>query len=85
MEDITRALEVFKGAPAILEGFVDFAFEASVVAARGHGRIFLPPMTRRSNLHENHIPRRSTVLGRADQGAKSEQAKAIVMEIAGRA
>ena len=38
--DETRcsAFESFKAAPAILEGFVDFAFEASVVAARGAGR-----------------------------------------------
>jgi 5-(carboxyamino)imidazole ribonucleotide synthase len=48
------------GVPAILERFVDFAFEASVVAARGRDGAFVaydPP----KNEHENHILRRSTV------------------------
>ncbi|HXJ02197.1 MAG TPA: 5-(carboxyamino)imidazole ribonucleotide synthase [Micropepsaceae bacterium] len=48
------------GVPAILEKFVDFAFEASIVAARGRDGAFAafdPPM----NEHENHILRRSTV------------------------
>ena len=46
--------------PAILESFVDFAFEASVVAARGRDGAFAaydPP----HNEHEHHILRRSTV------------------------
>ena len=34
-EEAAKAFESFKGAPAILEGFVDFSYEASVVAARG--------------------------------------------------
>ncbi len=45
---------------AILENFVDFAFEASVVAARARDGAFAaydPPQ----NEHENHILRRSTV------------------------
>ena len=47
-------------APCILEQFVDFSFEASVVAARardGSFAAFDPP----KNEHENHILRRSTV------------------------
>jgi 5-(carboxyamino)imidazole ribonucleotide synthase len=46
--------------PCILEKFVDFAFEASVVAARARDGSFAaydPP----KNEHENHILRRSTV------------------------
>ena len=46
--------------PCILETFVDFAFEASVVGARGRDGSFAaydPP----KNEHENHILRRSTV------------------------
>jgi 5-(carboxyamino)imidazole ribonucleotide synthase len=46
--------------PAILEKFVDFAFEASIVAARGRDGAYAaydPP----KNEHENHILRRSTV------------------------
>ena len=74
------AFERFKGAPAILEGFVDFAFEASVVAARGADGAFAaydPP----ENAHENHILRRSTVPGRLTR-AQSDEAKAIAREIA---
>ena len=70
----------FKGAPAILEGFVDFAFEASVVAARGADGSFAaydPP----ENLHENHILRRSIVPGRLTP-AQSDAAKAIAKKIA---
>jgi 5-(carboxyamino)imidazole ribonucleotide synthase len=47
-------------APSILEAFVDFAFEASVIAARGADggfAVYDPPR----NMHEHHILRRSTV------------------------
>ena len=70
----------FKNAPAILEGFVDFAFEASVIAARGADGAFAaydPP----ENDHENHILRRSTVPGRLTK-AQSDEAKAIAGKIA---
>ncbi len=79
-DDAARALLQFKGAPAILEGFVDFAFEASVVAARGAGGEFAaydPP----ENIHENHILRRSIVPGRLTP-AQSHQAKVIAKTIA---
>ena len=79
-EDCAAAFGRFKGAPAILEGFVDFAFEASVVAARGAGGTFAaydPP----ENLHENHILRRSSVPGRLD-AAQGEKARAIARKIA---
>ena len=33
--DAPGALAAMRGAPSVLEGFVDFAFEASVIAARG--------------------------------------------------
>ncbi len=36
-EDAEAALATLKGAPAIAEGFVDFASEISVIAARGRG------------------------------------------------
>jgi 5-(carboxyamino)imidazole ribonucleotide synthase len=58
-----EAAEAFAGlggVPCILERFVDFAFEASIVAARGRDGSFAaydPPL----NEHENHILRRSTV------------------------
>jgi 5-(carboxyamino)imidazole ribonucleotide synthase len=47
-------------APCILEGFVDFAFEASVVAARSRDGSFAAYDVAR-NEHEHHILRRSTV------------------------
>jgi 5-(carboxyamino)imidazole ribonucleotide synthase len=79
-EETVRAFERFKAAPAILEGFVDFAFEASVVAARGADGSFAaydPP----ENIHENHILRRSIVPGRLSK-AQSDEAKAIARTIA---
>ena len=79
-DDAALGFAALKGAPCILEGFVDFAFEASVVAARGADGSFAaydPP----ENVHEHHILRRSTVPGRltAAQGA---EAKAIARKIA---
>ena len=79
-EEAVKAFESFKGAPAILEGFVDFSCEASVVAARGADGAFAaydPP----ENEHENHILRRSTVPSRL--GANQvEEAKRIAKTIA---
>lgn len=78
--DAAAAFATFKGAPCIMEAFVDFAFEASVVAARGRDGSFAaydPP----ENHHENHILARSIVPGRltAKQG---EEAKEIARRIA---
>ena len=59
-EDCAATFVEFGRVPSILEKFVDFAFEASVVAARGRDGSFAafdPP----KNEHENHILRRSTV------------------------
>jgi len=78
-EDAEKAFASFKGAPAILEGFVDFAFEASVVAARGADGQFAaydPP----ENDHENHILRRSTVPSRLST-AQVDEAKAMAKAI----
>ena len=78
-EEAVRAFESFKGAPAILEGFVDFSYEASVVAAHGADGGFAaydPP----ENDHENHILRRSTVPSRLD-AKQVENAKAIARAI----
>jgi len=75
-----KAFASFKGAPSILEGFVDFAFEASVVAARGADGAFAaydPP----ENIHENHILRRSIVPSRLTQ-AQADEAKQIARAIA---
>jgi 5-(carboxyamino)imidazole ribonucleotide synthase len=78
-DEAVRAFESFKGAPAILEGFVDFAFEASVVAARATDGAFAaydPP----ENVHENHILRRSTVPSRLTP-AQVQSAKATAKTI----
>jgi 5-(carboxyamino)imidazole ribonucleotide synthase len=78
-EEAAKAFESFKGAPAILEGFVDFSYEASVVAAHGADGAFAaydPP----ENEHENHILRRSTVPSRLN-AKQVEDAKAIARAI----
>ena len=78
-DEAAKAFENFKGAPAILEGFVDFEYEASVVAARGGDGAFAaydPP----ANEHENHILRRSTVPSPLS-AAQAENAKEIAQAI----
>ena len=58
--DAEAALADMRGAPAVLEGFVDFSCEISVIAARGtDGSVacFDPGQ----NLHEGGILRRTTV------------------------
>lgn len=67
-------------APCILEGFVDFAFEASVIGARARDGSFAaydPP----ENVHQHHILQRSLVPGRLSP-SRSEEAKAIAGRIA---
>ncbi|MCR9271550.1 MULTISPECIES: 5-(carboxyamino)imidazole ribonucleotide synthase [Mameliella] len=59
-EDAAEALAALQGAPAVLEGFVDFTCEISVIAARGtDGRVaaFDPGQ----NVHEGGILRTTTV------------------------
>jgi 5-(carboxyamino)imidazole ribonucleotide synthase len=80
VEEARVAFESFKGAPMILESFVDFAFEASVVAARSREGAFAaydPP----ENIHGDHILRRSLVPGRVT-GPIAAEAKSITERIA---
>jgi 5-(carboxyamino)imidazole ribonucleotide synthase len=80
VDEAATAFESFKSVPTILEGFVDFAFEASVVAARAQSGTFAaydPP----ENTHGDHILRRSTVPGRVSL-ATADQAKAVARKIA---
>jgi 5-(carboxyamino)imidazole ribonucleotide synthase len=80
VEDALQAFDRFHAAPSILEGFVDFAFEASVVAARGLDGSFAaydPP----ENVHGDHILRQSIVPSRLT-AAQTEEAKAIAKAIA---
>jgi 5-(carboxyamino)imidazole ribonucleotide synthase len=79
-EDAASAIAAFKGAPCILEGFVDFVCEASVIAARAADGAFTaydPP----ENVHEHHILRRSSVPSRLT-AAQAEEAKVIAKKIA---
>jgi 5-(carboxyamino)imidazole ribonucleotide synthase len=79
-DETVKAFESFKGAPSILEGFVDFSYEVSVVAARGADGGFAaydPP----HNEHEHHILRRSTVPSQLS-AAQVEDAKVIARKIA---
>jgi 5-(carboxyamino)imidazole ribonucleotide synthase len=78
--DVVNAFHAFKDAPCILEGFVHFAYEASVIAARGRDGSFAaydPP----ENFHADHILRRSTVPSRLTH-AQSNDAKTIAKRIA---
>jgi len=69
--DAAGALQAMAGAPAILEGFVDFAREISVIAARGlDGSVacFDPG----ENVHEDGILRTTTVPAGLTPGQKSD-------------
>jgi len=58
--ETVAAFAEFRRVPCILETFIEYAFEASVIGARGRDGGFAaydPPR----NEHENHILRRSTV------------------------
>jgi 5-(carboxyamino)imidazole ribonucleotide synthase len=78
------AWDEIKGAPAILEGFVKFQHEVSVIAARGwDGEVACYDLT--LNVHENHILRTSSVPARIQEGlgvAAQEMAEKIVTALA---
>jgi len=78
--EAVSAFSAFRRVPCILEKFVEFAFEASVVAARsrdGRFAAYDPP----KNEHEHHILRRSTVPAPLP-AAKSQEAVVIAKRIA---
>jgi 5-(carboxyamino)imidazole ribonucleotide synthase len=79
-DEAVGAIAAFRHAPAILEAFVDFDFEASIVAARGCDGSFAAYDTP-ENEHENHILRRSVVPARLT-GAQANEAKSIARTIA---
>jgi 5-(carboxyamino)imidazole ribonucleotide synthase len=79
-DEAAPAFERFKGAPLLLESFIEFEFEASVIAVRGMDGAFAaydPP----ENDHREHILRRSTVPSRLSE-SQTEQAKEIARTIA---
>jgi 5-(carboxyamino)imidazole ribonucleotide synthase len=70
-DDAAAALEAMQGAPAILEGFVDFSREISVIAARGaHGDVacFDPG----ENVHREGILHTTTVPARISPALRSD-------------
>ncbi|HEY1962723.1 MAG TPA: 5-(carboxyamino)imidazole ribonucleotide synthase, partial [Rhizomicrobium sp.] len=79
-DEAAAAYDRFRGAPLLLEGFVDFAFEASVIAARGTDGVFAA-YDSPENEHRDHILRRSTVPSRLT-AEQSEEAKRIAQTIA---
>ncbi|MBM7068084.1 5-(carboxyamino)imidazole ribonucleotide synthase [Actibacterium sp. 188UL27-1] len=69
--DLAQAWDSLQGAPAILEGFVDFRSEVSVIAARGlDGAVscFDPG----ENVHRDGILRTTTVPARITSGQRSD-------------
>ncbi|MGD9293330.1 MAG: 5-(carboxyamino)imidazole ribonucleotide synthase [Roseobacter sp.] len=70
-EDADTALAEIAGQPAVLEGFVDFSHEVSVIAARslaGEVACFDPG----ENLHEGGILRRTTVPARLSASQRTD-------------
>ena len=70
-EDAAGALDEMKGAPAILEGFVEFSHEVSVIGARGlDGAVacFDPG----ENRHEDGILRETTVPARLSASQRTD-------------
>jgi 5-(carboxyamino)imidazole ribonucleotide synthase len=80
VDDAVAALAKFGSASCILESFVDFVFEASVIGVRGIDGGFAaydPP----ENAHGDHILRRSIVPSRLSE-AQADEAKAVAKKIA---
>ncbi|MGN6150213.1 MAG: 5-(carboxyamino)imidazole ribonucleotide synthase, partial [Rhizomicrobium sp.] len=79
-EECKAAFASFQSAPSILEGFVTFDFEASVVAVRAADGTFAA-YDPAENIHENHILARSVVPARLTK-KQNEDAKTIAHRIA---
>lgn len=80
-KEAAAGFETLRRAPCILENFVDFEFEASVIAARGADGSFAaydPPR----NVHKNHILHRSTVPSplSAAQAAEAQRMARVIAE-----
>ena len=78
--EAVKVFDSFKGGSAILEQFVPFDFEASVVAVRSASGDFAA-YDPAENIHEHHILRRSIVPARLTP-EQAEDAKAIARKIA---
>jgi 5-(carboxyamino)imidazole ribonucleotide synthase len=69
--DIESAWEAMKNQPAILEGFVNFRLEMSVICARGADGAFAA-YDPTENVHKNHILFTSTVPAQIDEMLAAE-------------
>ncbi|MGB6229781.1 MAG: 5-(carboxyamino)imidazole ribonucleotide synthase [Litorimonas sp.] len=75
--DIVPVWEALGAMELIVEGFVDFTRETSVVCARGRdGTVRAYPMA--ENVHRDHVLHSSTAPTDGDDGAPGEIARAIV-------
>jgi 5-(carboxyamino)imidazole ribonucleotide synthase len=73
-DQLAPAWNELKRVPCILEGFVDFARELSVVAARGQdGQVACFDLV--ENQHEHHVLRTTLAPAKAAQRVKAEAAK----------
>ena len=78
--EIDAAWNALAPAPCILEAFVPFAREVSIVAARGiNGQIAAYPLT--ENVHENHILKTSTAPADQDDGSAARMAAMILEQL----
>lgn len=81
MSEAAKAYDALQGAPAILEGFVPFDREASIVIARSvTGEMAAFDLV--ENIHTNHILSATLAPARIDPDI-AEQAQAIAARIAG--
>ncbi|MFZ4584829.1 MAG: 5-(carboxyamino)imidazole ribonucleotide synthase [Acidimicrobiia bacterium] len=77
--DVDRAFDAIGGVPAILEGFVPFEREVSVIAVRGRdGDVRVWPLV--ENVHRNGILRES-VAPAPNRGALQSQAEAHITKL----
>lgn len=79
-DDIDAAWEAIGKQPAILEGFIPFKREVSVIAARGmNGEIAAYPLI--ENVHKNHILHTSTAPAEGHGGKAQAFARYILKEL----
>lgn len=69
--DASKALDDMAGAPAILEGFIDFSHEVSVIGARGHDGA-VACYDPGENVHDAGILRTTTVPARLSPGQRTD-------------
>ena len=79
-DDIEAAWEALNGVPSILEGFVAFKREVSVIAARGeNGDVAAYPLI--ENVHKNHILHTSTAPAEGRGGKAQSFARGILKKL----